>query len=472
MKNSVVRNISSWSLPDLIDLPSKVIIYFLLVDLLDKKTFGMLNLAMMIFSYHALTQFGVVDWLMYELPKKFTEKRDTKPVLRDSYYFSLINQLVLFSFVFCGLLVFDHDFFLGMAIPAYMAHTLLYNAYLHKTLFLRYRYEFKKLLRLRVLFVIVRFVLEASSILLVGIYGYLVIEAIIVLLPIFLLRKDIAFSYRPSISLEKYKSLALKGAPFFVVILMSITLGNLDRWFIVYVYGLEQFAVYSLGVFVVTAILIFPGKVLSIFTQYLKEMFVTVHDRDSNIAIGFSVNNVLLVILLLVLSLGSVFESLVSQYLPKYGEVILLINALILFTAMKYSISLTSNILYLLDRRADVAKIQIVTVALYTAMLSAIYWLDYGILNAIWGINLVSLVQISINLLLIILIMKFKIHLEMFKFFILILAGFSYYFSKDFSSFEVPWSSYIMLLVLVYAYKYKCAWKNLVYLSTKAFELK
>ena len=470
MKNPIIKNISSWSLPDLLDLPSKAIVYFLLVDLLDKKTFGVLNLAMMIFSYHALTQFGVVDWLMYELPKKFTSKKNMRPALEDSYNFSLMNQLILFFLIALGLLFFDHSFFLGVAVPAYMIHTILYNTYLHKTLFLRYQYEFDKLLRLRVLFIIVRFILEVSAIVFVGIYGYLVVEAIIFLVPIFFLRKEITLNCRFDMRLDKYKSLVLKGMPFFVVILLSIMLGNLDRWFIVSVYGLEQFAVYSVGAFVVTAILIFPGKVLSIFTQYLKELFVTIHNQNANIVVGFSVNNVLLSLLLVVLTAGNVFEYLVPTYLPKYGEIVLLINALILSIILRYGISLTSNLLYLLDRRADVAKIQVMIVVLYIVVLGAVYSLDQAILTAIWGMNFVSLVQIMTNLLLIIAIRDFNFHLEILKFCVLVLVGFSYYFFEDFFALVVPWYIYAMVVILVCMYNYQETWKNLLYISTRAFE--
>ena len=68
------RNGLSWVGPDLIELPSKVVIYSLLLVELSKTEFGVLSLAMLIMSYQALVQFGSQDWLMFELPKRWAEK--------------------------------------------------------------------------------------------------------------------------------------------------------------------------------------------------------------------------------------------------------------------------------------------------------------------------------------------------------------------------------------------------------------
>ena len=305
-------------------------------------------------------------------------------------------------------------------------HTLIYNSYLHKTLFLRYKYKFDRLLKLRVFFIIVRFILEVSALIFFGIYAYLAIEAIIFLVPLILLKDDLALNIKLNMTLKKYKSLAMNGAPFFVVTLLTIMLGNMDRWFIVSVYGLEWFATYSVGIFIVTVLLIVPGKVLSISTQYLKELFIIIHDRNLNIIRSFSVNNFLLLLLLMVLiTIGNTFEYLVLQYLSKYKAVTPLINVLILSILLKYSVSLSSNVLYLLDRRGDVAKIQVFTTALYIIVLSAIYYQDYDILSVLWGVNFVLLTQIIINLLLIFTLKDFDFHLEILRFSMLILIAFS-----------------------------------------------
>ena len=470
MSNQLIKNISSWSLPDLLDLPAKATVYFLLVSMLDKETFGMLNLAMMVFSYHAITQFGVVDWLMYELPKKFSLKENMSPVLKDSYTFSLINQIVLFFLVVLSLLFFSDNIFINIAIPAYMMHTLLYNSYLHKTLFLRYKYKFHKLLKLRVSFIIIRFILEVSALKLFGIYGYLAVEAIIFLIPIILLKKDIVLNSQLNMTLKRYKSLALNGMPFFVVTLLSIILGNMDRWFIVFAYGLEWFATYSVGIFIVTAVLIIPGKVLSISTQYLKEMFISTQDLNLNVERSFSINNFLIFMLSTVLILGSEFESLVLHYLPKYSDIIPLINAFILLIILKFSASLVTNILYLLNKREIVARVQIFVTILYVLLLTFVYYMNVDILFVIWSMNLIFLIQIFVTMFIIFTFKDVSVSAEVFKFIMLVLIGFSFYFFNDFMTIKVLWSYYIIAILSVCAYKVNNTWRNISHVSTRAFE--
>ena len=196
MSNQLIKHIASWSLPDLLDLPAKAIMYFILAATLDKEIFGMLNVAMMIFSYHALTQFGVVDWLMYELPKLYTLRKNMESTLSDSYQFTLINQVILSVLIFLILINFNDEFFISLASLVYLLHTLFYNSYLHKTLFLRYQYKFKKLLKLRVFFILTRFLFEITTIIYFGIYGYLAVQAFIFIIPAILLRSDIKFDLK------------------------------------------------------------------------------------------------------------------------------------------------------------------------------------------------------------------------------------------------------------------------------------
>jgi O-antigen/teichoic acid export membrane protein len=470
VSNQLVNNISNWTLPDLIDLPAKAIVYFLLVNLLDKEIFGMLNLAMMIFSYHALAQVGVVNWLMYELPKKYTLKQNMKNTLTDSYHFTLINQLILSVLICLIIVVFNDIFFISLALLVYLLHTIFYNSYLHKTLFLRYQYKFKKLLKLRVFFTLTRFFLEVIAIIYFGVYGYLAVQAFIFIIPIALLKSDINFDLKLTMTLDKYKSLALNGAPFFVVTLLSIILGNLDRWFIVSVYGLEWFATYSVGIFIVTAILIIPGKVLSIFTQYLKEMFISVQDINLNVERSFSINNLLVFMLLATLMVGNAFEYLVLHYLPKYSDIVPFINAFMLLIVLKFSVSLVSNMLYLLNKRGSVSRIQIFVTVLYVPLLAVVYYLDMDILFAIWSMNLIFMIQIFATIFLIFSTKGVRTNVEVFKFSMLVLIGIIFYFSNDFTSMKVLLSHYIVAISLVFVYKINITRRNISYVSTRSFE--
>ena len=87
----LVKNAISWTGPDLIELPFKVVIYSLLLVELSKMEFGLLSLAMLIMSYQALVQFGSIDWLMFELPKRWAAKEDMTDLLNSSLTFNFCS---------------------------------------------------------------------------------------------------------------------------------------------------------------------------------------------------------------------------------------------------------------------------------------------------------------------------------------------------------------------------------------------
>jgi len=467
--SQLIKNISSWSLPDLIDLPAKAIVYYLLLDLLDKQQFGLLNLAMMVFSYHSLSQLGVVDWLMYELPKKYVLKQNIKVILSESYFFSVINQTVLTVIIASILYSYSESWFFNIALITYLIHTYFYNAYLHKTLFLRFQYKFEKLLKLRIFLILSRATLEVSSILYAGIYGFLVVQAVIFIIPVVFLRSDIKFGFTWPITTKRYLALATSGMPFFAITLMSTIISNIDRWFIVYVYGLESFATYAVGIFTVTAILVTPGKALSICTQYLKEMFVSSDNIQLNIDRTFSINNLLIVLLFIGLSVSVVFDYLIVQYIPKYTDLLPLINALVLSIILRFSAALSANVLYLLDKRGVVAKIQMWMTVFYISVLAVIYYFELEMALVVWGMNLVFLVQALLCLIVMIVQRGISLSTEISKFVILLLVAASYYFSYYFAVMELPRTFYIGMCILVFCFRFRSVWGNLNYISSRGF---
>ena len=121
----IFKNISSWSLPDLLDIPFKIIIYFTLIGTLDKFQFGLLNIAMMIFSYQAISQIGIVDWLMYELPKKYALNVQSDSLIAESYSFVFFNQLILVIITMLMVFIFGNSsLFFKLACGAYLLHTI------------------------------------------------------------------------------------------------------------------------------------------------------------------------------------------------------------------------------------------------------------------------------------------------------------------------------------------------------------
>ena len=185
----ILRNIVSWSSPDILDIPFKIIIYFTLINSLDKFEFGLLNIAMMIFSYQAIAQFGVVDWLLFELPRRYSLKQKIEVLISQSYTFVFINQLIILMLVFICTLVFgENSLFFQFSCIVYIVHTIFYNIYLHKKTYLRFNHKFSHLLNVQLIYVILKFILQFCALKFYGIYLFLIVEMVIFLIPIYLFR--------------------------------------------------------------------------------------------------------------------------------------------------------------------------------------------------------------------------------------------------------------------------------------------
>jgi O-antigen/teichoic acid export membrane protein len=466
----LLKNISSWSLPDVFEIPFKIVIYFLLIASLDKFEFGLINIAMMIFSYQALSQIGVVDWLLYELPKRYALNLDMDSLIKQSYSFVLINQIFLMILVVLSIIYFDEGSGLfRFACGVYILHTMLYNSYLHRKLYLRFNHRFARLMNVQLTFVVSKFVLQLGSLYFFGIYGFLLIEAVIYLIPIYLLKSDIDFKLYDPKWFSNYTKLVVQGFPFFVVILMSTILGNLDKWYIVGYFGVEKFATYSVGAFLIAGIMIFPGKVLSVFIQYMKEMYVVDKNVALNIDRNFSVNNILLYLLVsLVLVLNSL-TGYINIFLPKYEDVSPLMGFFLLSGLLKYCVSLTSNNLYLLGRKVDVAKAQIFIAICYAFILALNAHYDTPMIFVILSMSCVLCLQIMINLVMLITFEKVERKLELIKFLALIFGATSYFYVDAYVENGIPMLFCLVFVNLVFFWRANRTWHNFKYIATREF---
>ena len=222
LKTPLVAHLSKWIAPDAIEIPAKFVIVYLLMDTLDKSTFGVLSIAMLIFSYHSLAQFGVVDWLVYELPKKYSRSEDMNALVQGSASFSFINQALISVLLILLIILSNSDSLLIFACAVYLLQSLFYNIYLHQSLILRYQYKFNFVLNLRIIFSVTRFFLELMSLVFFDIYVFLLVEAFIFLIPIIFLKLSNNSQIKFSLTKEKYIDFFKKGFPFFIVVCLAI----------------------------------------------------------------------------------------------------------------------------------------------------------------------------------------------------------------------------------------------------------
>jgi len=468
----LLKNIARWSSPDILDIPFKLVIYFTLINSLEIYDFGLLSIAMMIFSYSSLSQLGVVDWLLYELPKKYSLNLKMDHLLAQSYTFVFVNQLIMLVIVFSVVVYFDKgSSFFRTACATYMLHTIFYNYYLHKRLYLRFQHKFLRLFNVQMILVISKFLLQFGTLKFVGIYGFLLVESVIYLIPIYLFKSETEFTLFDRQWLRNYTNFLSNGLPFFVVILMATILGNLDKWYIVSNFGVEQFATYSVGIFLVTGLMIFPGKVLSIVTQYMKEMYVSVGNLRANVSRNLSVNNTLLFLLLCLISVMHMVSEYIPLFIPKYTNILPLIDVFLLSSILKYSVSLTSNILYLIGKRRSVASVQTIIVLFYALILLLNMYLELNIVYVIWSTCVALLLQMIFNLGLLIRFETIDNKVELLKFITLVLGSVVYYCINEFGYDEVLVYHYLLFVTFVFLIKFNVTYENFKYIAKGEFTL-
>lgn len=466
----LMKTVVRWSSPDLLDIPFKIFIYFTLINSLEKFEFGLLSIAMMIFSYSTLTQLGVVDWLLYELPKKYALNLEMKELIAQSYTFVFVNQFIFLILVFLTFAYFDNgSWFFRIACATYMVHTIFYNYYLHHRLYLRFKHKFTHLFSVQLVFVISKFFLQLGTLKFIGIYGFLIVEMLIYCIPIYLFRFEAKLLLFDHNWVKNYGSLLYNGVPFFVVILLAIILTNLDKWFIIGSFGIESFATYTLGVFLVTGLMIFPGKVLSIFTQYLKEMFTLERNMESNIVRNFSVNNILIFLLLCLLSIINIWSAYIPLLFPKYSDVLPLIDAFLLSAILNYGVSLTSNTLYLIDKRKHVAKVQLVVVLFYAFLLFLNIYLNLDIVFVVWSMCLALMLQILLNISSLLTFEKIDKKVELYKFLAIVFVSVTYHTILKFNK-DDDWVIYYILVSTGITFlSFNTTWENLKYIAKREF---
>ena len=400
MKNNSFLKIHTikWSLPDLIEIPLKFILYFILLNYLSKEDFGILNLGLLVFSYHGLAQFGVTDWIMLELPKKFISNKfkDMDFLVRKSLGLSLLNLFIL-GFIFLSVSYFVVDkYLIFIVFTVFVIQSLLYEYYLHFILLLRFKYILNDILYVKIIFFVSKFIISYIAIVYFGFLFYLLCEAIIFLLPISLMYFWRKVKLVPIIT--DYMSLIKKGFPFFIISFLNLVVGHIDRWVVIALLSIENFASYSLIIYVATAILIFPSKFLSIFGQYIKEYFEISKNKLTYLKNVFMFCFLIITALIIFLILVKyIMPTIVTNYLQKYIEILDLISPMLCLVLLRFINSLINLLLNLELKQKFIIKSQFIYLTIFTISLPMVGFLfGYELNYLLWTINFVLFIQMSV----------------------------------------------------------------------------
>ena len=331
------KHLKQFIAPDILDIPVKLFLQFLLLTSLSKEEFAIVGLGMLFFSYHPLGQFGTLDYLMLKLPESFV-----KSDLSKNYQnLNTSNFLVTFNTVFAGFVTIvlflftNQNKLLILSFLAFIIQSLLYQKYLYRTIVLRYSYNLKYLSKVKISFSFSRLIFSSFGLYFYGIYGYLLAEAFIYLIPLIIFRK---FRIAKSTVLKsEIISLIKLSFPFLIVSFINLISSQIDRWVVISNSSLEIFADYTLCMFIVTSSLIMPGKINSMIIQYFREYYVSV----SSLKVFYKHTLSYLYVSLVFLSAYSIVISeiltyIIYSFIPKYETVLPFINILILLIFLKH----------------------------------------------------------------------------------------------------------------------------------------
>jgi O-antigen/teichoic acid export membrane protein len=407
----LIKNSIKWTITDLLEIPAKLIIFTLLVNLTSKYEFGIIAIGMLIFSYQSIFQVGSVDWNNFRLPKLNAQGINLRTAISETSTFTAINQIILLPLIILFIYYTNENksWFLLIVLGSFSIQCIFYNFFLHTRMSLRFNHYFDENMKVQTIFLIIKLVVETITLFFFGVIAYLVVVPFTFLIPVIISKKIIRIDYFNKNFKQSFKKIIKNGFPFFGVMLVSLLIANLDRWFILKKGSLIDFANYSFIIYFLTVLMIIPGKFLSIIIQYLKELnsLSIPQNFKSEISISIFLLLVSLFTIILIIFFG-IFEYILF-FFPNYTNTEIYIKFIIILAWFKFSVAISTSILYVLNGKKIVFQNQIIILILYILMLSFAYFNLESIYNVILISTIATFVQLILNFYKILKILKIKI---------------------------------------------------------------
>ena len=186
IKIELVKHVGLWSSPAMIASLAKTTVVGVVIATLTQEEFGYISMAMLIFSYGGYLQFGVTDALNLRLPEYYVKNRID--LMQQSLYvalrFVLCNLLIVAPLILVATVLVGKSKECFLPFGAYIVSTFLYQIFLHLLLANRYIYNFKIASLARFSIAVVRIVVQIPVVIHFGIKGFLLVEALLYLLPL------------------------------------------------------------------------------------------------------------------------------------------------------------------------------------------------------------------------------------------------------------------------------------------------
>jgi len=354
-----IKHLAQWSIPTFMETGVKALILGSAAYLLPKDDFGILTLAMLVFTFHPMLQFGITDGLILKLPGWYI-KNDLDEIylsLRVSLTYVLIINvtLILLAIVICFFFDLYGKMFALMLI--YGLVTIPYQIYNHYLLFNRYTYDMEVALYARSLNVLLRLAVQLPLLWFYGIYGLALGELAIYLITCCFINHISKRHLLPYLDFQRVKKYVTYGVPVFFVSLVGIPSVTLEKTIGAYYFDLNGIANIGLLAFLGSLLFLITGQILSLFSQYGREYFVKTSDEGSSYwgYLGF-----LQVTLLAYLVIGSGYFWLLSayiipNYLSEYSTVINFFPLIYLVFLGRVIVSIYSSWMLVVGERAKIA---------------------------------------------------------------------------------------------------------------------
>lgn len=319
------KHLAQWSIPTLLETSSKAGLMAFAAYLLPKSDFGILTLAMLMFSLHPILQLGIVDGLIIKLPGYFIKKDELKMSLILGL--SLTYSVAVVSVVIVAFFVYGLSDNLNsktlLICGAFLLTAIPYQIYNHYLLFNRYSYNLIVTLYARVFNAAQRVILQLPLLYFLGLYGFVVGEVIIYIISAWLIVFLSRSHVKPNLNKNRFKKLLKFGFPLWIISLLTMLSASLERSVSAYYFTLEVVADIGLVSFLGALVLQVFGQVLSLFSQYSREFYVKTSDERSLVNAFFVYTHGALLAYIIIISLfyAVVADLIIPTFLKDYLNV-------------------------------------------------------------------------------------------------------------------------------------------------------
>lgn len=351
------KHLAQWSIPTVIETIAKACLMALAAYVLPKNDFGILTLAMLIYSFHPILQLGVVDGLIIKLPGYYVQNKlrniSSSLGLSLSYALTIIAVLITVGVAY-SVIVKDYDRTLLLC-GIYFLTAIPYQIYNHYLLLNRYTYNLKTTFYARSFNAALRIFFQAPLTYYYGIYGLVIGEVLIYLFSVGLILYSSTIHVSLNFNQKNLKEFLIFGFPVWIATLLSMLAVTLEKSVSAYYFDLSSVADIGLLVFFGALFMQVNGQILSLFSQYSREFFVKIEDVKSLVGafLIYVQGSIFFYVVTASFFYGTITFFVIPEYLPKYLSIINLLPIIYVIFLMRIIIAIFFSLLLILGDRKN-----------------------------------------------------------------------------------------------------------------------